>query len=74
MATDVRRPHAATDIKQTILSTTTSSIAGCDASHFNRPTEVAFLSNGDIIVTDGYVDNRVVRYTKDGKFIKMWSG
>lgn len=47
---------------------------GCDATHFNRPTDMAFLSNGDIIVTDGYVNNRVVRYAKDGTFIKMWGG
>jgi DNA-binding beta-propeller fold protein YncE len=52
----------------------TKGVPGCDATHFNRPTDMAFLSNGDIIVTDGYVNHRVVRYTKEGKFIKMWGG
>lgn len=52
----------------------TKGVPGCDATHFNRPTDMAFLSNGDIIVTDGYVNNRVVKYSKDGQFIKMWGG
>lgn len=52
----------------------TKGVPGCDATHFNRPTDMAFLSNGDIIVTDGYVNNRVVKYRKDGTFIKSWGG
>jgi peptidylamidoglycolate lyase len=52
----------------------TKGVPGCDAKHFNRPTDVALLSNGDIIVTDGYVNNRVVKYAEDGTFIKMWGG
>jgi len=39
---------------------------GSDAKHFNRPTDVAMLSNGDIIVTDGYINNRVAKYAEDG--------
>jgi sugar lactone lactonase YvrE len=45
---------------------------------FDQPTDVVVASNGDIFVTDGHRDgavtrnNRVVKFTKDGKFIKEW--
>lgn len=39
---------------------------------FNRPTDVAFASNGDIYVTDGYGNSRVVKFNKDGKFLTTW--
>lgn len=39
---------------------------------FNRPTALAFAPNGDFYVADGYVNSRVVRYTKDGKYITHW--
>src|SRR5207248_4826399 len=41
-------------------------------SLFNRPTDVAFAPSGDIYVTDGYGNSRVVKYSKDGKFITAW--
>ena len=37
---------------------------------FNRPTDVAWDAQGNIFVTDGYGDNRVVKYDKNGRFIK----
>ena len=42
---------------------------------FNGPTDVVTAANGDIFVTDGHVANsngRVVKFSKDGKFIKAW--
>ena len=39
---------------------------------FNRPTDVAFDSKGDIFVTDGYVNSRVVKYDKFGNRLKEW--
>jgi DNA-binding beta-propeller fold protein YncE len=39
---------------------------------FNRPTDVAFDSAGDIFVADGYGNSRVVKYDKNGKFVKTW--
>ena len=50
-------------------------VAGNDSSHFTSPSAVAIAPNGDIFVADGHEvngNNRVVRYTKDGKFIKAW--
>ncbi len=39
---------------------------------FNRPTGLAFAANGDFYVSDGYVNSRVVKYSKNGKYITHW--
>ncbi len=41
---------------------------------FNRPNNLAFNAAGDIFVSDGYVNSRVVQFTKDGKYIRMFGG
>jgi DNA-binding beta-propeller fold protein YncE len=45
---------------------------GEDAHHFNMPTDVAIARNGDVFVSDGYRNNRVVRFDKRGHFKKAW--
>ncbi len=40
--------------------------------NFNRPTDVAFAPNGDFYVSDGYGNSRVVKFSKDGRFLKAW--
>lgn len=47
-------------------------VPGEDAGHFNRPTDVAVAPNGDFYVTDGYGNSRVVKFDRDGKFLKAW--
>ena len=52
-------------------------VAGNGPDTFDRPTGVAIGRNGDIFVTDGHAPNahnsgRVVKFSKDGKFIKSW--
>jgi len=37
---------------------------------FNRPTDVAWDAQGNIFVSDGYGDSRIVKYDKNGRFIK----
>ncbi len=39
---------------------------------FNRPTDVAFAPNGDFYVSDGYGNSRVVRFSKQGRYITAW--
>jgi hypothetical protein len=46
--------------------------AGRDPSHFNRPTDVAVAPGGDIYVSDGYGNARVVHFTRDGKYLNEW--
>src|SRR5262245_10746352 len=36
---------------------------------FCRPTDVAWDPQGNIFVSDGYCNNRVVKYDKDGRFL-----
>jgi sugar lactone lactonase YvrE len=37
---------------------------------FSRPTDVGFDSAGNIFVTDGYGNSRVVKFDKNGRYIK----
>jgi DNA-binding beta-propeller fold protein YncE len=45
---------------------------GETAEAFNRPTDVGFGPNGDIFVTDGYGNSRVVRFDREGRFVTAW--
>lgn len=52
-------------------------VPGSDSSHFNTPSDVITNANGEIFVADGHGadgNNRVVKFTKDGKFIKSFGG
>ena len=46
--------------------------AGVPGDNFNRPTDVAWDSAGNIFVSDGYGNSRVAKFDKNGKFIKSW--
>ena len=54
-----------------LLQLGTTGEKGNDATHFDLPAGVAVLRNGNIVVTDGYGNNRVAMFSKDGKFIKQ---
>jgi len=41
---------------------------------FNQPDAVAIAPNGDIYVSDGYVNSRIVHFNKDGKFVRIIGG
>ncbi len=52
-------------------------VTGNGPDTFDRPAGVAVASNGDIFVADGHYPNklgtgRIVKFSKDGKFIKTW--
>ena len=47
-------------------------VAGNDGAHFNRPTDVAVAADGSFYVSDGYGNNRVVKFAADGKFLLTW--
>lgn len=47
-------------------------IPGNDSAHFNLPTDVAVAADGSFFVSDGYGNSRVVKFSKDGRFIKAW--
>jgi hypothetical protein len=41
-----------------------------DETRFRRPTDIAWLPDGSFFVADGYGNKRVVKFDKDGHFIK----
>ena len=48
---------------------------GNDGRHFTSPSDVAIAANGEIFIADGHAEsgnNRVVKFSKDGTFIKAW--
>jgi peptidylamidoglycolate lyase len=55
-----------------LLTIGTERSPGLDAAHFNRPTDVAFASDGSFYVSDGYGNNRIVKFSPDGKFLFDW--
>ena len=58
------------------LTLGTKGTPGDDASKtsFNRPNAVGFGPNGDVYVSDGYNNSRVVQFTKDGTFVRIIGG
>jgi DNA-binding beta-propeller fold protein YncE len=50
-------------------------VSGSTPDLFDQPTDVVVAPNGDIFVTDSHrngKNNRVVKFSKDGKYIKEW--
>ena len=50
-------------------------VSGSGPDLFDQPTDVVVTPNGDIFVTDSHrngKNNRVVRFRKDGTFVKEW--
>lgn len=58
-----------------LLTLGKAGVAGDGPDTFNQPSDVAVAPNGDIFVADGHGGNtnaRIVKFSKDGKFIKAW--
>jgi hypothetical protein len=46
--------------------------AGAESDLFQRPTDVAWDTAGNIYVADGFGNARVAKFDKNGKFIRSW--
>ena len=58
-----------------LLTLGKAGVAGAGEDTFNQPSDVVTAANGDIFVADGHGGDsnaRIVKFTKDGKFIKAW--
>jgi len=58
-----------------LLALGKAGVAGDDQDTFNRPSAVVTSPSGDIFVSDGHGGDsnaRIVKFSKDGKFIKAW--
>ena len=45
---------------------------GNDSLHFDLPTDVAVADDGSFYVSDGYGNSRVVKFSKEGKYLFEW--
>uniref|UniRef100_A0A8C6KU85 Peptidylglycine alpha-amidating monooxygenase n=1 Tax=Nothobranchius furzeri TaxID=105023 RepID=A0A8C6KU85_NOTFU len=46
---------------------------GSDINHFCKPTDVAVdTETGDIFVSDGYCNARILKFSADGKYLSQW--
>ena len=55
-----------------LLQLGTRGVSGAGTDTFNLPTDIAFAPNGDLYVSDGYGNARIVRFTRDGDYIGEW--
>jgi len=55
-----------------LLRLGTKGVSGTGRNTFNLPTDVAVAQNGDLYVTDGYGSARVVKYSRDGRYLLEW--
>jgi len=57
------------DGKQLVQTIGTPNAPGADATHFNRPTFIAWVPDGSFYVSDGYNGTRVAKFDANGKFL-----
>jgi len=55
-----------------LLTLGEAGVAGTDRGHFDKPTDMVVLPSGDIFVTDGYGNRRVVHFDAEGKYVNEW--
>jgi DNA-binding beta-propeller fold protein YncE len=58
-----------------LMTLGTAGVAGAGPETFNQPSQVLVAPNGDIFVGDGHGGNsnaRIVKFAKNGRFIKTW--
>ncbi len=47
-------------------------VAANDGTHFGGPTDIDWLRDGTFFVSDGYINSRIAKFDKTGKFIMQW--
>jgi len=63
-----KRPDA---IDQLGMMPGTAPFSGANRPYsFHRPTDIGWDAQGNIFISDGYTDARIVKYDKNGRFIK----
>jgi sugar lactone lactonase YvrE len=55
-----------------LMTLGTKGVRGEGPDVFGGPCDVAVAANGDIFVADGHANSRIVKFDKDGRFIKAW--
>jgi DNA-binding beta-propeller fold protein YncE len=60
------------DGKQLVMTLGEKGVQGEDEKHFGRPTDIAWLPDGTFFISDGYINTRVVKFDKSGKYLMTW--
>ena len=60
------------DGKKLVMTLGERLVPGNDETHFARPADIDWLPDGTFFVADGYINRRVVKFDKDGKFLMAW--
>jgi peptidylamidoglycolate lyase len=47
-------------------------VSGNDATHFDKPTDVAICKDGSFYISDGYGNSRIIKFSAEGKYILEW--
>jgi sugar lactone lactonase YvrE len=55
-----------------LLTIGTKGKSGRDKDHLYMPTDMAITREGDVYVSDGYGNARVVQFDKYGKYVREW--
>jgi hypothetical protein len=55
-----------------LLTIGTPGQPGDDETHYKMPTDMVETPAGDVFISDGYRNNRVVHVDANGKFVKKW--
>lgn len=50
----------------------TVGVAGEDDDHLNMPTDMAITQDGQVFVSDGYGNSRVVHFDPEGRCVRAW--
>lgn len=46
--------------------------SGNDSLHFDKPTDIAVTKEGSFYVSDGYGNNRIIKFSSKGKYLFEW--
>lgn len=58
---------------RTLLALGEAFTPGSDNYHFCQPTDVAVdTETGNIFVSDGYCNARILKFSADGKYLSEW--
>jgi len=60
---------------KTLMTLGKAGVSGSGSDLFDQPTDIVVSPSGDLFVTDSHRNgrnNRVVHFSKDGKFVKEW--
>lgn len=47
-------------------------VHGDDQKHFCKPAGIAVTTDGSIFVADGYCNNRIMKFDRNGQFLIQW--